>query len=513
MYVGAGATLEGKLGEAITSANVDVQTVSVSTGNVITVKTSQQLDGVSARAIVDATAGFVDEVIIKNTDSVTHSVTIQINDGANTRELITTLLAQGSTLTYKPSLGWQTTGPYIGSGWITSGMLGNASVLSGSIGSGQIGGPHIASGGISSGKIGNAAVVSGSIASGQVFDNHFSSGARIDSAEYLVADGLISAEVISGALPGARAVAINTSGALVVAMAGQSGRFPAVGVCIDNVDSGQPVRRYHKGRLFSQSFNFSGNTATFGAPMPIWLGVSGELTINNVAVSTLPLGSGINQIMGYRVSQSGMTIEMNYVASGTVGRFAIASGAILSGHISSGQIGPFHIGSGAIQGSQLASGAVTQFKIGSGALVSYARQSVADLYFSGTVSEEAISGVRAINISQSGYARIAMAGVSGRMPAVGVLVGNVASGVPLAALSGNALITRGRVQVTSGRIPTSGFGLYLYVGMSGDLIRNVGITSGMVIQRIGVIAGSGGMIVAVGDRITSGLETTFKGNF
>jgi hypothetical protein len=131
----------------------------------------------------------------------------------------------------------------------------------------------------------------------------------------------------------------------------------------------------------------------------------------------------------------------------------------------------------------------------------------------GTISEEAISGVRAINISQSGYARIAMAGVSGRMPAVGILAVNVASGVPLSALSGNALITRGRVQTASGRIPTSGFGLYLYVGMSGNLVRDVGFTSGMVAQRVGVIAGSGGMIVSVGDRVTSGLETTFKGSF
>lgn len=51
MYCGAGATIEGRLGEAISSTNVDVTTVAVDTSNVVSVKTNQQLDGVLARKI------------------------------------------------------------------------------------------------------------------------------------------------------------------------------------------------------------------------------------------------------------------------------------------------------------------------------------------------------------------------------------------------------------------------------------------------------------------------------
>ena len=59
MYLGVGATIEAKLGEVISSANVDVMTVAIDTANVISVKTNQQLDGTSFRTIVDANTGFV----------------------------------------------------------------------------------------------------------------------------------------------------------------------------------------------------------------------------------------------------------------------------------------------------------------------------------------------------------------------------------------------------------------------------------------------------------------------
>lgn len=85
-----------------------------------------------------------------------------------------------SAVTYYPS-GAAVIG--IASGGVVSGMLGNASVLSGSIGSGQIGPNHLASGAanllltsgiIISGQIGNNAVNSGNISSGSIGQFHLS---------------------------------------------------------------------------------------------------------------------------------------------------------------------------------------------------------------------------------------------------------------------------------------------------------------------------------------------------
>jgi trimeric autotransporter adhesin len=499
MYVGAGTTIEARLGELISTSNLDVVTVAVTTANVVGTSISQQLDGTTFRTIVADAAGFVDEISIANSDNVTHSITVRINDGVNTRELITEPLAPGSTLLYKPGIGWRVQGPYFGSGWITSGSIGNNAVVSGSIGSGQIGSFHLTSGSIQSGKIGNAAVVSGSIASGQIGDNHFASGARIDAAEFMVSDQIPSAEP----LPGPVAVTLNTSGALVIAMAGQSGRYPALGIVIDNVASGQAARRYFKGRIYTTSWNLSGGR---GASFPIWLGLSGEVAVGS---APLPGGSGLNQILGFGINQSGMVFDSTYSVSGSINRFAIGSGAILSGHIASGNVVDRHLGSGSVRSGSIASGSISTNKLASGAVITAARVIIED----DIATEEVISGVRAVNISQSGRLRQAMAGVSGRMPACGVLVGNVVSGQAVSALSGTQVILFGKTAVSSGRIPTSGFGLFLYVGMSGNLVGPAGITSGMVIQRVAVNAQSGQMIVITDGRITSGLETTFRGNF
>ncbi len=78
--------------------------------------------------------------------------------------------------------------PILKSGDVTSGFIGNASVVSGSIASGQIGSIHLASGTIpagfalssgiiTSGYIGNAAVTSGNVASGQIGHFHIADNA------------------------------------------------------------------------------------------------------------------------------------------------------------------------------------------------------------------------------------------------------------------------------------------------------------------------------------------------
>ena len=154
------------------------------------------------------------------------------------------------------------------------------------------------------------------------------------------------------------------------------------------------------------------------------------------------------------------------------------------GLIAAGGIGSGMIGSGAIASGHLASGFAT--------------------VLAGTLSlttEEVISGVCAVNVSQSGLLRVAMASVSGRMPAIGIVSDNVASGVV-------ANIQRvGTVQFTSGMADFSGWlGKTVWVGRSGQVVQWSGswnsgglntASGGDFIQRLGVAVNSGSVIFTV----------------
>lgn len=207
------------------------------------------------------------------------------------------------------------------------------------------------------------------------------------------------------------------------------------------------------------------------------------------------------------------------IGSGQVGQFHLASGSVTSGAIASGAVSNFkmasgainsgHIGSGAVLGQagggafNLASGTVSTYDFASGAVVR-ASQFVAP-FASGTAfslnTEEAISGIRAVCISQSGQLRIAMASVSGRMPAIGIVVDNVANGIPA------NVYTQGFFQASSGLVDHSGvLGKPLWVGRSGQIVQwsgafnsgGLNVASGAdFIQRIGVAVNSGGFIVNV----------------
>src|SRR5262249_26306396 len=148
---------------------------------------------------------------------------------------------------------------------------------------------------------------------------------------------------------------------------------------------------------------------------------------------------------------SGAIVSGN-IASGQVGQFHLASGAVTSGAIASGQVSQFKLASGAVNSGQIASGAVigafgggaptlasgtigpTDLGSGavasgntaSGAVITYARDVITDLF----MCSETISGVRSVTIDPagSGQIRIAMAAVSGRMPAIGVVFENNLSG-------------------------------------------------------------------------------------
>lgn len=166
------------------------------------------------------------------------------------------------------------------------------------------------------------------------------------------------------------------------------------------------------------------------------------------------------------------------IASGTIGSFDMASGGITSGHIASGQLGTYHHTSGA----------------------TVTRSQFTGPFVSGTswncLTEENISGTRAVAMSQSGRLRVAMAGVSGRMPAIGVVVDNVASGIQA------NVYTQGVFQTTSGMANYSGhLGQPVFVGRSGHIVQQSGsfqsggFASGDIHQRIGVPCNSGGVVI------------------
>ena len=228
--------------------------------------------------------------------------------------------------------------------------------------------------------------------------------------------------------------------------------------------------------------------------------VSGSLGANSVTSGNV--GSGA--VMGANASGS------RNLASGTVGTFDLGSatvlavhlgsGSVLSGSIASGQVGPFALASGT---SVPLSGTVGTYELGSGA-VARGTQFVTPFH-SGTawsvLTEEIISGVRAVQLSQSGTLRQAMASVSGRMPAIGVVVDNVLSGIVA------NVYVHGAFQTTSGLADYSGYlGKPVWVGRSGQVVTWSGsfnsggllvASGGDFIQRLGIAYGSGAFLANV----------------
>ena len=129
------------------------------------------------------------------------------------------------------------------------------------------------------------------------------------------------------------------------------------------------------------------------------------------------------------------------------------------------------------------------------------------------LTAETISGVRAVQVDTSGHLRIAMPSVSGRMPAVGIVADNVASGI--------SVIPQiiGLVQFPNGgsgqTVDFSGaIGSRIWVGPSGQLITSVGARwtgdgsggwlSGSSMQPLGIVVNSGGVILNVIPMVYSG---------
>lgn len=195
------------------------------------------------------------------------------------------------------------------------------------------------------------------------------------------------------------------------------------------------------------------------------------------------------------------------IGSGTLINALVASGGFQSGVIGSGTIGTYEHASGAILAS-----CVDLIPVNSGAL----ENSPA------VITAEPVSGVRAVQIDTSGHIRIAMAAVSGRMPACGIVTDNVASGIR------TNLRVAGFVQFpTAGSGQTADFsgqvGSRLWVGLSGQLLTASGAAwagggsggwlSGAFTQALGVVANSGGAVYNVTPHSWSGNLSSGLGLF
>jgi len=253
----------------------------------------------------------------------------------------------------------------------------------------------------------------------------------------------LTGESISPGTLGSLAVALNSGGQLVTAMAGQSGRMPAIGIINSGAPQGYVLSVWHKGRA-QGNFNFSG----YRAGNVIYTGYSGEIT------GTAPVGAGVLQQ------------ELGVITNG--------SGVFLHG------ISPTAV---------------------SGAIIDAAQFTATNF-----VAAENISGVRAVAFAgTSGQVQIAMAWLGGsgmfpvqtsRMPAIGVVIDNVLAGATV------RVYERGIVSVASGFSSIYASGLLtsgtLYVQASGTITgARPGITSGVnypVIQTIGSLCQWSGFI-------------------
>lgn len=302
-------------------------------------------------------------------------------------------------------------------------------------------------------------------------------GGTFSTAGQLVETTLKTAEAISGG----RCVSITTSGTLQIAMCLQSGRMPAIGYVRDNYTSGAVASVYTAGRLFNAvsgtPFDFSGLVG-----YPVFVGESGH-----AIASGMPLVSGaIIQVVGVSIFQSGIFLQVNN---------AFEKAFIVSGDLGSGVVTTYDFGSGSIAPNSFGSLVFMSGMYASGSTVTNVK------------TEETISGIRAVHLTLSGTLRVAMASVSGRMPAIGIAVDNALSGIEL------NVYTKGMFPVSISGLYTFGSGQngrLLWVGQSGQLGTvsggwcSGGWGSGNVGQNVGTIFNSGVYLIDVSRELMSG---------
>ena len=235
---------------------------------------------------------------------------------------------------------------------------------------------------------------------------------------------------------------------------------------------------------------------------------SGQVGINHLSNSSINSGKILSGQIGNAHIASGGVLSGN-IASGQIGVSHLASGSVRSGAIASGQIGTNHLSSGAVTSGNVGNNAINSGNISSGQIGPNHLASGTITIPSGTTIDtsqqvlpyksgspfiintaELISGIRAVSITSSGALQIAMASIESKMPAIGVVRENIASGQPA------NVITIGHVDNISGSLNLSGqIGRQLYVGRSGQLgtidtgYNSGGFFSGDLVQILGLIDG------------------------
>lgn len=437
--------------------------------------------------------------------------------------------------------------------WITAGMLAAGVVTASTIASGPtITSFMIASGAIQSGDLDT------NFGAKPVLTANITSGARISFSELVADPGgggtYRAAETLSGPLP-IPVVVCNRSGQslplLLTARAASSGRMPAFGLITQTMLSGEAIIANGSGTpgivmmgriSMASGILISGDAQTRnGASVPIFVGLSGELTASGPNLS----GSMI-QALGLLVHDAegiaGQELMVGYrPASGEITWVRMASGAVRSGHlgvtgtpngtrflrddfswqspsIASGSVGPFQLASGTVNSGHIADNAVVSGSIGSGQIgtnhissgsfITFARADADDTI----TAAETISGVRCVQITGSGFARIAMASVSGRMPAVGVAFTNTLSGSPVTVVYAGKMLGPSS-EIGSGLCISGRNQSRLWVGVSGQVVTisgggptiGIGATnSGAWGQMVGQVAGSGAVWISMGETLFSG---------
>lgn len=367
----------------------------------------------------------------------------------------------------------------LSSGQVQSGQIGSGAVNgffgpTRNINSGTVGVFDLGSGAVVAGTIGSGATQSGNIGSGQIGPNHLASG--------IITSGLwLSSGSVFGQIGG---------GPFVVASGTIDGNNIGSGaIRSGNLGSGVVGRNHLQSGIILSGVDV-GSGALWGSRGPTALIASGTVAGDDLGSGAIVSGHiGDSVIIGGSISG----IVRN-ISSGTLGPVDLASGTIFAG----AGIGVTIALSG-ITVTNLSGGAGSTGQA-SGIAVTHAQDLVP--FFSGSVwtitTEETISGIRAVQISPSGNLRVAMASISGRMPAIGIVWDNVLSGIQA------NVYTDGVCQATSGLVDFSGYlSQVLVVGRSGEVVKTSGswcsggFASGDQIQRVGVVRNSGSFLARI----------------
>lgn len=418
-----------------------------------------------------------------------------------------------------------------GSGAVTAGTVGSGAVLSGNIASGSISTNHFASGAsvdvaewlqddnFTAGEILSGATIAAAVA--------FTQSGTLQTAMASISGRMPAVGIIISNVASGSAATLYRNGRLfspAFAFSGWMNQPLYVGRSGQVISSGPPTNSGDVQQILGVSVSQSGAFLQVGDPLENAIAGSGDIgsgavtgqagggyfSVASGTITTNDIGSGAI-VSGLIASGQ---IGTNHIASGRLTGFELGSGAIVSGRIASGQVGFGHLANASVQSGTLASGNVSTLHVASGGLLSGAIGSgqVSTTHFaSGSVIDaaewlqddnftagEILSGATiatAVAFTQSGILQTAMASVSGRMPAVGIITANVASGATVTMYRGGRLF--------AAAFAFSGWmNQPLYVGRSGQVIASGPPTnSGDIQQILGVSISQSGAMLQFGDAL------------